>query len=296
LKDIDYETQGDVDAAIDNHPTIAILLCTMQGQSYLPEQLESILWQTYKFWTIWASDDGSSDGTHSILADYQRRLGEGRLSIHSGPAEGFVANFLSLTCNAKISANYYAFADQDDVWEQDKLLRAVQWLGTIPVHTPALYCSRTCNVDVNNQCIGYSRLFLKRPSFANALVQSIGGGNTMVFNDAARNLLHAAGADVNVVAHDWWAYLVVSGHGGQVFYDARPNVRYRQHGANRGWGQTTALPIVLRVQNCFLAAGSKYGTTRTSRRWKGYVSNLRLKINKNLINFPGLAAVLSFQG
>ena len=77
-----------------------------------------------------------------------------------------------------------------------------------------------------------SPLFTKPPSFANALMQNIGGGNTMVFNDVARKLLIEAGKSVNVVTHDWWTYLLVSGCGGQVFYDAMPTVRYRQHAHN----------------------------------------------------------------
>jgi glycosyltransferase involved in cell wall biosynthesis len=222
------------------HPDIAILLCTMQGQHYLREQLDSILWQSHVLWSIWASDDGSDDGTHAILGQYQSRLGKSRLSICPGPAKGYVKNFLSLTCNANITADYYAYADQDDIWEADKLARALEWLQTVPSHVPALYCARTCNVDVNNQDIGFSPVFAKPPGFANALVQSIGGGNTMVFNNAACRLLRIAGADVQVVSHDWWAYLVVSGCGGKVFYDPQPTVRYRQHdsnliGTNNNW-------------------------------------------------------------
>lgn len=223
--------------------SIAILLCTMQGQRYLHEQLDSIVQQTYTNWTIWVSDDGSADDTRAILTQYQTKLGPSRLSIHSGPAEGFVANFLSLTCKAGITADYYAFADQDDVWEPDKLTRALQWLQTIPNHLPALYCGRTRSVDANNQDIGFSKLFIKPPCFANALVQSIAGGNTMVFNNAARRLLLKAGPDVKVISHDWWAYMVVSGCGGRVFYDPDPKVRYRQHennlvGDNSGWNAT----------------------------------------------------------
>ncbi len=222
------------------HPDVAILLCTMQGRNYLREQLDSILNQTHTSWTIWASDDGSDDGTHTILEEYQSRLGKSRLYTLSGPAAGFVANFLSLTCNADITADYYAYADQDDIWEADKLARALEWLQTIPIDVPALYCARTRNVDVNNQEIGFSSLFAKAPSFANALVQSMGGGNTMVFNDAARRLLRMAGADIKVVSHDWWAYLLVTGCGGKVFYDSLPTVRYRQHttnlvGKNNSW-------------------------------------------------------------
>ena len=222
------------------NPSVAILLCTMQGQHFLREQLDSIVAQSHSDWAIWASDDGSDDGTHAILEAYRARLGNDRFSIHCGPAEGFVANFLSLVCNASITADFYAFSDQDDVWNADKLQRAVGRLNAVPAHIPALYCSRTCYVDARNQAIGASPLFKRPPGFANALVQSIAGGNTMVLNDAARNLLRLAGADANVASHDWWAYMVISGCGGKIFYEPEPTVRYRQHdnnleGANNSW-------------------------------------------------------------
>ena len=213
-------------------PKVAILLCTYHGQHYLAEQLDSFAAQTYSNWEVWASDDGSRDDTHAILNNYRQKWGGERLSIHFGPEEGFVANFLSLTCKASIQADFYAYSDQDDIWEVDKLERAMNWFLTIPSDVPALYCSRTRLVDAENRDIGFSPLFSKPPCFANALMQNVGGGNTMVFNDAARNLLRDAGEDIDVVTHDWWAYMVVSGCGGQVFYDSYPSVRYRQHATN----------------------------------------------------------------
>lgn len=54
----------------------------------------------------------------------------------------------------------------------------------------------------------------------------------MVMNNAARNLLVEAGAHIDVVAHDWWIYIVVSACGGLVHYDSEPSLRYRQHGDN----------------------------------------------------------------
>jgi hypothetical protein len=79
---------------------------------------------------------------------------------------------------------------------------------------------------------GLSPLFARKPDLRNALVQSIGGGNTIVFNRAARDLLLIAGADFDVPSHDWWTYLAVSACGGKVIYDPRPCLNYRQHGAN----------------------------------------------------------------
>ena len=213
-------------------PEVAILLCTYHGQHYLAEQLDSFAAQSYPNWKVWASDDGSHDDTHAILEAYRTRWGGERLSIQFGPAQGFAANFLSLTFKTSIQADYYAYSDQDDIWDTDKLRRAVDWLQTNPENVPALYCSRTRLIDANNNDIGFSPLFAKPLGFANALVQNVGGGNTMVFNNAARTLLCEMYEGVDLVTHDWWVYMVVSGCGGKVFYDACPTLRYRQHGGN----------------------------------------------------------------
>lgn len=212
-------------------PKVAILLSTYEGQNYLAQQLESFAQQTHVNWQVWASDDGSRDNTRAILEQYQAMWPAGRLAIEQGPAAGFVANFLSLTCNARIQADYYAYSDQDDIWHANKLERALQWLESVPAGTPALYCSRSELVDVANNRIGLSPL-CQNPCFANALIQNIASGNSMVFNNAARALLQQAGARLPIVYHDWWAYMVVSGCGGRVFFDPVPSLRYRQHGAN----------------------------------------------------------------
>jgi glycosyltransferase involved in cell wall biosynthesis len=211
---------------------VAVLLCTKQGEAHLVEQLESIIGQSHPYWTVWASDDNSTDGSVDVLSKYQKLLGADRLNIAMGPDRGYASNFLSLACNSSISADFYAYSDQDDIWVPDKFKRALAWLNTVPAHVPALYCGRTLVVDPANQPVGLSPLFAKPPSFSNALVQSIAGGNTMVFNHAARALLLEAGGDIQVASHDWWTYLVVSACGGQVFYDPQPMVRYRQHSSN----------------------------------------------------------------
>lgn len=229
-------------------PRVAILLCTYHGQRYLAEQLDSFSAQTWSNWVVWASDDGSEDGTHAVLDAYQKAWPPGRLLVHRGPARGFVANFLSLACKSEIAADYYAFSDQDDIWEADRLDRALNWLKKQPVNVPALYCSRTRYISKDGQDLGFSRLFKKPPSFRNALVQSIAGGNTMVFNRAAHGLLANTPSGKEIVSHDWWAYLLVSGCGGRVFYDPYPGVRYRQHGHNMAGQNTSALAKLIRAK------------------------------------------------
>lgn len=216
---------------------VAILLCTYNGSRFLGEQLESFVRQTHKNWVAYASDDGSSDDTLLLLSKYQLMLGKDRLILLNGPREGFARNFLSLVKNRSITADYFAFSDQDDIWFEDKLERSIA--NATVTNIPTLYCSRTRLISADRQVQGYSPLFSAAPAFANALVQSIAGANTMLINSQARELLAQTPDDAVIVAHDWLTYLLVTGCGGTVFYDPQPTLDYRQHsenliGANNG--------------------------------------------------------------
>ncbi len=212
--------------------SVTILLCTFNGELFLAQQLASLERQTFKNWKLVASDDGSSDQTKSILQAFRRSFEPGKVQIVDGPRRGAAANFLSLACAKNLVSDYYAFCDQDDVWEADKLARAIDVLEQAGLDVPALYGSRTSLIDEEGKTIGFSPLSPKTPAFRSALVQSIAGGNTMVFNQRARELLAFCGADIAIPSHDWWLYQVTSACGGQVHYDAYPSVRYRQHAQN----------------------------------------------------------------
>lgn len=211
---------------------VAILLAAFNGARFLDAQLASIAAQDWPNISIWASDDASDDATRTILEHWGTVWSKGTFSIVVGPCRGFAENFRSLLTNPNIVADYYAFADQDDVWDPDKLSRAIRAVKEITATTAALYCSRTRLVDESGRSIGFSPLFTRRPSFRNALVQSIAGGNTMVMNHAAFSILAQSARRTSFVSHDWWSYLMVSGSGGSVYYDSEPHIGYRQHAYN----------------------------------------------------------------
>lgn len=212
---------------------VAVLMCTYNGAQYLEKQLDSIFSQEHRDLSLFVSDDGSHDNTVQILVKYQRLQPTGRMFLQHGPKMGFAKNFLSLLARKDIDAEYFAFSDQDDVWASNKLTRALTQLASnSDKHQPALYCGRTTLIDEKGIPTGLSPRFNKPPSFANALVQNIGGGNTMVFNQSARDLLRQTPIGLPVVSHDWWSYIVVSAVGGMVLYDPNPTVFYRQHSKN----------------------------------------------------------------
>jgi hypothetical protein len=220
---------------------VAVVLGYFDGQDYVCDQLRSILYQSHGAVHIYLCDDKSEprfsfDGLR-LDADQLSQI-----SIGVRPQNiGFTNNFLNALASISDDFEYFAFSDQDDIWHQDKLERALAALAKAPTEKPALYCARTEIADATcEKTLGYSPQFNKPPSFANALVQNIGGGNTMVFNRAARDLIINAAVDANVVSHDWWCYQVVTGAGGYVVYDPEPCLKYRQHannlvGANTSW-------------------------------------------------------------
>jgi glycosyltransferase involved in cell wall biosynthesis len=245
-------------------PQIAILLCTFDGERFLASQLDSFAAQSHVNWRVWASDDGSGDATLALLAHYQARWGSNRLCVRRGPNRGAAANFLSLVCSAEVEADYYAYSDQDDVWCADKLARGRAWLDGIDADVPALYCSRTLMIDADDREIGFSRLFRRPPSFTNALVQNIAGGNTMIFNGAARRLIMAAGHSPGVVSHDWWTYILVTGAGGRVFYDPNATIRYRQHERNLVGSNRGILPKVHRIRELLRGRFKEWNDANTA--------------------------------
>lgn len=213
-------------------PRVAVLMAVRNGERFLSQQLDSLARQKSVYVDLWISDDGSSDSSVDLIRRVAASWTLGRVELVDGPRRGFAENFRSLIVRPEIEADFCAFCDQDDIWDEDKLAHAIEWLKTQSVERPALYCSRTRIIAANGAIVGQSPRFPRPPGFRNAIVQSIAGGNTMVMNRAARDLVAEASRRTDFVSHDWWCYMIVSGAGGNVYYCAQPRVGYRQHGGN----------------------------------------------------------------
>jgi glycosyltransferase involved in cell wall biosynthesis len=210
-------------------PSVAILMCTFNGENFLEEQLDSIERQDYKNWTLFVNDDGSKDSTLKILKAYQKKWGSKKLHIRKGAQKGFCQNFLQIINDPKINADLYFLSDQDDVWMPHKLSHTIKKMSKLDASKPNLYCARTTYISSDaKKILGQSDLFLKPPSFRNAIVQSIGGGNTMAFNNLLKDPVRKY-PRADVVSHDWWLYILNELKGGQTFYDTDSTILYRQH-------------------------------------------------------------------
>jgi glycosyltransferase involved in cell wall biosynthesis len=234
-----------------NQHKVVILLGTLNGAEFLPEQLQSYRDQSHSNWELLVSDDGSTDRTIELIEAFAKLVPQ-KVTLRQGPRQEFWQNFLSMVRLNDIDGEFFAYSDQDDVWLAEKLAKAVAWLAAVPEQIPALYFTRTALIARDGKLLGYSPLFTRPSSFQNALVQNIGGGNTMVFNRAAKLALAATSEDVSLISHDWWTYQVVSGVGGVTHYDSWPSVKYRQHGENL-IGSNIGLPQRIRRLSAFVA-------------------------------------------
>ncbi len=210
---------------------VTVLMALHDGARHLPDQLGSLAAQTGTDWRLIVSDDGSADAGPEIVRHFARSH---PVRLVAGPGQGFARNFLSLLALPG-EAGAVALADQDDVWFPDKLARALARLAVVPPQIPALYCSARLDWWSATGRRRPSRRLPHPPAFANALIENVAAGNTIVLNPAAAELARqtaelAAAADVPL--HDWWLYLLVSGCGGQVIHDPVPSLLYRQHEAN----------------------------------------------------------------
>ena len=203
---------------------VQILMSTYNGEDYLEEQIESLLRQTYPNLEILIRDDGSTDATTDILRRYEQQHDAIRVFFESNV--GVTKSFFDLL--ARSDADYIAFCDQDDVWLEQKIERAVAKLNK--VQGPALYCSNKILVDANDRVITENAREKLRPGFGNAVIECICTGCTAVMNrELAENI--KSYIPKNAILHDWWCYLVAC-YVGQVVFDEEAYIWYRQHGRN----------------------------------------------------------------
>lgn len=218
--------------------TVLVLLSTYNGAEFLKEQIDSILNQTGCKIKLLIRDDGSSDSTVPILREYSNCYSN-QIVLVEGKNIGWRKSFFELLIMAKNNYNnfdYYAFADQDDIWLQNKLSIAIQNIETLPTG-PNLYCS---NLYYYKNGINEGKVRKKKhcPTYKNCLIVNYATGCTEVFNNKLLTLVTLELPSIEV-PHDSWMYQVAV-LCGNVYPDDESYILYRQHannqiGAKRGF-------------------------------------------------------------
>src|ERR1700744_4204932 len=96
----------------------SIALCTYNGASYLREQLDTLINQTYPNCEIVVVDDCSKDNTIEILKQYATNYTQIKLHVNTENL-GYTKNFEKAI--ALCTGEYIALCDQDDIWDLQKI-------------------------------------------------------------------------------------------------------------------------------------------------------------------------------
>lgn len=210
--------------------TVQVLLSSYNGEKYIKQQIDSILAQKGVNVRLLVRDDGSMDSTVEIVKGYER------VDIIEGENQGSTESFLTLIELAP-EADYYAFCDQDDVWDTDKIEIAVKVLEEYS-DKPAIYSGNARLVDGDLNFIKNEDLN-PMTTLGSAIIKNYATGCTVVFNKSLMKELKKY-RPVNVPFHDWWVNLVCLAVGGVSIYDIEPHMSYRQHGNNAVSGNDSA--------------------------------------------------------
>ena len=228
-------------------PSIAVVLSTYNGCEHIREQLDSVLAQNVPNLEIYVRDDGSTDSTCEILEEYESR---GQLVLSRGSNIGVVRSFLEAISLVPSGTDYIALCDQDDVWHEDKLRRAIDVLEAHDSSIPLYYCAEYMFCDADMHPVARSELVKSSIDFARMLYENATSGNTCVMNRALLDKLLAAGAD-GVYCHDWW-FALVAATLGEVVHDNYCCLEYRRTGSNASPTGSSGLALLhYRVKTFF---------------------------------------------
>lgn len=215
---------------------VDIIMGTYNGETYIKEQIESILKNTWECWRLYICDDGSTDQTGQIVKEYERNYPGKIFWKPNEKNKGAAINFLDAA--RKTTGDYVMFCDQDDYWLPEKIEETLQCMKHVEMaegtKTPLAVFTDAKVVDENLNVLEESfhkssKLDTTRLDLPHMLMENKIMGCTMMLNRALIKKMNQFPKKVRM--HDWWAAIVAAAFGRIIYLD-KPTMLYRQHTAN----------------------------------------------------------------
>lgn len=215
--------------------TVDILLATYNGEKFISEQINSILDQSHKKWTLLIRDDLSTDGTIDIINNYINRYPEKIKLIKGDRRLGPCQNFNSLLQSSQ--ANYIMFCDQDDIWLTEKIqlsLKKIRHSEKKHPNIPILVHTDLKVIDSSQHIITDSfwksiKLNPDNRTVTDLLGTSNTNGNTIIMNRKLKEIINII--PEKAIMHDWWS-AIVAAEFGLIVPLKEQTILYRQHNNN----------------------------------------------------------------
>ena len=204
---------------------VSVVIPAFNSEFFIRDCINSVLSQTYKNIEIIAIDDGSTDGTLSILNEYAQRvtvLKQKNLGAASARNLGL----------KQAKGTFIAFLDSDDIWVPEKLERQMSIMLT--KNMDLVYCGgESFGQDgppnlylpfFSGNCYKY---FLEYPTKAIVVL----GCSSAVLRKSILDKSGYFDVDFNGAAEDWDFFRRYSMHG-IIGYSNEILVKYRLHNNN----------------------------------------------------------------
>jgi rhamnosyltransferase len=204
---------------------VEVLLATFNGEPFLGEFLDSLSRQVGVRIHLRVSDDGSTDKTLDIVKFHKHKFES--CTIINGPGKGPSINFLSLLSLS--SADYMAFADQDDIWLPEHLLNSISRIN-FSSDSPTMTFSQVIEWDESKELSNIWPQSFPTNSIKMYFAQNFARGCTIVLNRAMAEMVKNA-LPQRAIMHDWWVFLIGATCGKAIF-EPKPEVVYRLHERN----------------------------------------------------------------
>lgn len=208
-----------------------VLMSTYNGERYVGEQIDSIINQDEVDVYLLIRDDGSSDNTISVLKEKVCK-NPNQILLIEGANVGIHQSFADLMNSNMGDAEFVAFADQDDVWDSNKLSTAITQLL---LNKADFYSSASRLVDSNMNDLHATTSNSKLHNYYINSVSSVlspgSQGCTIVVTRSFFDSLREHGIP-SYYGHDTWI-TVVAYYLNKSIYDADAHMSYRQH--NQSW-------------------------------------------------------------
>ena len=205
---------------------VAVLISTYNGEKFFEEQLDSILKQEAVDVDVYIRDDGSEEKFINVL----KKINNDKVHIAYRENVGVGNSFMQLIYVVPEMYDFYALADQDDIWYKRKLIEAIECIKN---NRCSLYGSNQQLVDLNGN-IGSKRYDEETIVYTNSigiLQKNMIAGCTMVFNRKLADAVRLYEPRY-ITMHDGWVHRVCLSVGGTIISDKTPFINYRQHGGN----------------------------------------------------------------
>ena len=200
-------------------------MCTYNGERFLNEQIDSILAQDYPICEIIICDDASTDNTFKIISEYQSQYPSLIKAIKNNQNIGYIKNFKQAM--SFCGGEYFALADQDDVWMDDKISVLVDAIGSADlVHSDASLIDQN-GLLINTSYTNHANK-KENKTYIQLFQKNIVTGCTTLLK---KDLYSKSYPFLNTIPHDHWLALNAYDNNGIKYVDM-VLVKYRQHDNN----------------------------------------------------------------